>query len=37
MIEEDEKGIIANPDLLSEDYFPPRIPGRESQINEWQS
>jgi len=36
MIEEDEKGIIANPDLLNEDYIPPIIPGRESQITELQ-
>jgi cell division control protein 6 len=36
MIEEDEKGIITNPDLLGEDYIPPRIPGRESQITELQ-
>ena len=36
MIDEDEKGIIANPDLLGEDYIPPRIPAREPQINELQ-
>jgi cell division control protein 6 len=36
MIEEDEKGIIANPDLLNEDYIPPRIPGRDAQITELQ-
>lgn len=34
MIGEDEKGIIANPDLLGEDYIPPRIPARETQIDE---
>lgn len=30
----DEPGIIAEPDLLSETYVPPDIPGRHSQINE---
>jgi cell division control protein 6 len=36
MIEDDEKGIIADPDLLNEDYVPPRIPGRDAQITELQ-
>jgi len=27
-------GIIANPDILTEEYIPPNIPARESQIKE---
>ena len=30
----DRYGIIANFDILSEDYIPENIPGRESQIKE---
>ena len=30
MAYDDEIGIIANPDILSEDYLPPNIPGREA-------
>ena len=29
-------GIIANPDILIEEYVPPNIPGREPQIKELQ-
>jgi len=36
MFQEDEKGIVANPDLLGEEYIPPRILGREFQMNELQ-
>jgi Cdc6-like AAA superfamily ATPase len=34
MIYEDELGIIANPDILKEEYLPPNIPGRKAQIRE---
>lgn len=29
-----ERGVIANPDILSETYVPPDVPGREPQIRE---
>jgi len=32
MTYEPAQGVIANPDLLSEDYVPPRIPAREPQM-----
>ncbi len=30
----DYQGIVANPDLLGEEYIPPNIPGRDPQIEE---
>lgn len=32
----EDQGIIANPDILTEDYIPPNIPARELQIKEIQ-